>query len=340
MRRILVTRTDRLGDVILTAPVLEHIKKTVPDCFLGFMVRPETAGAVRYDPNVDELIIYDKLGKQKGFWSSVWFSRTLRRFRFDTALVMHPTNRAHLLVFLAGIPNRIGYNRKFQGVLTKKVEHFKQCGSKHEIDYNFEMLSKAGFDVKDHPARPRVYTSEREERTIDSILEKEGVADGFFVFHPGASCPSKRWPAKHFRALAGIFNKLYKRDIVIVGQDVFSEQTAEILKRSFPESVKDLTYRLSVEELAEILKRCALFVSNDSGPVHLASAAGVPVISIFGRKDPGLSPDRWRPVGSKSRYIHEDAGCTKCKAHECEKGFLCLNKVSAEKVADIASQLI
>jgi ADP-heptose:LPS heptosyltransferase len=98
----------------------------------------------------------------------------------------------------------------------------------------------------------------------------------------------------------------------------------------------NLAGRLSVAELAALLARCRLLVSNDSGPVHVAAAVGTPVIAIFGRNQRGLSPRRWRPLGEGHAVLHKDVGCVTCLAHECDIGFQCLTALGVEEVYEAA----
>ncbi|MDD5506234.1 MAG: glycosyltransferase family 9 protein, partial [Candidatus Omnitrophica bacterium] len=101
-----------------------------------------------------------------------------------------------------------------------------------------------------------------------------------------------------------------------------------------------LSGKTSVSHLASILKRCALFISNDSGPEHIASSLGVPVISIFGRNQPGLSPRRWGPLGGQAKYLHKNAGCIQCLAHNCKKEFACLKAIKVEDVLSAAESIL
>jgi len=101
-----------------------------------------------------------------------------------------------------------------------------------------------------------------------------------------------------------------------------------------------LAGKTSLSQMASILKRCALFISNDSGPVHIASALDTPVISIFGRKQPGLSPRRWGPLGKNDKYLHKDIGCIQCLAHNCKKEFSCLRAISVDDVVLAAESVL
>ena len=102
----------------------------------------------------------------------------------------------------------------------------------------------------------------------------------------------------------------------------------------------DLTGTLLIGELAELLSRTKLFISNDSGPVHVAVAMGVPVVVIFGRNDPGLSPKRWGPLGEKDIVLHKSPGCDPCLAHNCDKQFQCLSAITVEDVIAAADGIL
>ncbi|MGB2599591.1 MAG: lipopolysaccharide heptosyltransferase II [Candidatus Omnitrophota bacterium] len=338
-KRILITRTDRLGDVVLSTPVIRHLRKLFPDAYLAFMVRPENRDVAANNPHLDEVIIYDKYVAQKSFPATVKFALELKKRRFDTAIALHPTNRVHVMLFLAGIAARIGYGRKMGFLLTRSLPHGKQEGVKHEADYNFDLLGKAGFDVEGADITPYIVTSDEEKRTVDSMQKSEEMEEGFIAIHAGASCPSKRWPAERFARVGDILSEKHNLKIALVGGNE-TEKYSSLVTSKMRRKPVDLTGGLLLGELAEFLSRCRVFISNDSGPVHVATAVKAPVLAIFGRKDPGLSPKRWGPLGEKCVVLHKDVGCKKCRAHNCDKDFECLKAISIEEVVEAAEKLI
>lgn len=338
-KRILITRTDRLGDVVLSTPVIRHMRKLYPDAHIAFMVRPENRDVVANNPHLDEVIVYDKRGLEKGFWNTVRFAFGLRKKKFDTAIALHPTSRVHVMLLLAGIPLRIGYDRKMGFLLTKKVPHIKQEGDRHEVDYNFDLLERSGFDVEGADRRPYMVTADNDKRLIDSVQKDSGIVDNIIAIHAGASCPSKRWPPERFALVGDALSEKYRCDIVLVGGDETAKYSKAVASRMKCKAV-DLTGMLLVGELAELLSRCRLFISNDSGPVHVSVAVKTPVVVIFGRKDPGLSPRRWKPLGDKDTVLHKDIGCETCLAHNCEIDFACLKAISAEEVVAAAEKVL
>lgn len=338
-KRILITRTDRLGDVVLSTPVIRYFRKKFPDAYIAFMTSPAAKDVVLHNPDLDEVIVLDKAGRHKGIFGMLAMAMALRKKNFDTAVALHPTTRVHVLLFLAGIPRRIGYDRKFGSLLTVRASHAKQEGIFHEAEYNFKLLEAAGFDARGADKRPYVATKEAERDSVDAFLRQNGVRDDYIAIHAGASCPSKRWPAERFARVADELVRFTGFDIVLIGGEE-TRPLSGIVSRSMKEKPFDLTGKLTVGELAELLRRAKLFVSNDSGPVHVAAAVNCPVVSIFGRKDPGLSPKRWGPVGEKIRVVHKDVGCKKCLAHLCVRHFKCLEAITPRDVVNAAMELV
>ncbi len=329
--RILVTRVDRIGDVVLSTPVLEALRSRFPFAHIAMMISPATRDLVEGNPNIDEVIVYDKTGRQKS-WKGTWrFSKKLKEKDFDIVIHLHPTNRVNWVSFLAGIPVRLGYRWKNYRLLTHVVPYLKHEGLKHEAQYNFDLLKRLGIDAPSE-IRTHVPLSEEIYESLIDIKKEAGLeSDSFITINPGSSCPSKMWPASRFAELADRITEKFGIPVVFIGGDKEKSLAAQMMKWMKTKPV-DLTGKLSLSQTAWLLKQADLLVSNDSGPVHIANAVGTPAISIFGRKQPGLSPRRWGPVGKDSTVIHKDVGCTVCAAHECEYSFLCLDAISIEEV--------
>ena len=335
--RILIVRTDRLGDVILSTPVIKNLREAFPAAHIAFMCRPYTKEVLEGNPCLDEVIICDKYGKHKSFWGIVKLAFYLRKKKFDWAIILHPTNRVHLLTFLAGISYRVGWDKKMGFLLNEKIPHTKQEGKKHELEYTLDVLRELKIPINNKHTYFPIIT--RAEEKIEGLLKKEGVGknDKLIVIHPSASCPSKRWPQAKFSRLIKFLKEEFDLKVIVTTALNEVEFGKEIVEEN---EVIDLRGKLSISEIGSLLKRAALFISNDSGPVHIAASLDTPVISIFGRKDPGLSPLRWRPLGKNSFYFHKDVGCEACLAHECQKGFLCLEEISPQEVAEKAISIL
>ncbi|MFA6320424.1 MAG: lipopolysaccharide heptosyltransferase II [Candidatus Omnitrophota bacterium] len=338
-KRVLIVRLDRLGDVVLSTPVIKAVREACPDGYIAFMAARHARDILEGNPYLDEVIIYEKAGREKGIASNLKFIRSLRRKKFDIALILHPTNRAHLLVSLAGIPETIGYNKKWGFLLTKRIPHSKHHGLKHEIDYVLDVLRYTGLEPKDKSLYMPVNACS--ERNVESIFQEHGISknDICVAVNPGASCVSKRWGTEKFAQVAHILAEKYKAKIIIISgasDKKLGDEVASLLQGK----CVNLAGRTSVADVAGVLRRAKLFVSNDSGPVHIACAVGTPVIAIFGRSDRGLSPERWGPTGKSDIVLHEDVGCVECLAHKCKKGFMCLEAVTVDDVIAAADKIL
>jgi len=338
-RRILIVRTDRIGDLLLSTPVIYALRQKYPQAYISVMVAPYAKDIIEANPYLDEIIVYDKDGKHKSWLRSFKFAGRLKKKKFDLALILHPTNRVHLLTFLAGIPERLGYNHKIGFLLTRRREHTKQEGKKHEAEYNLDLLCDLGItgNARDlfMPIR------DESELWVKDLFVKQGIkdTDKILAVNPGASCPSKVWPAERFAQVAEKLARRYNFKILILAGPKDMHLADKVAQEMKGKAI-NLAGKTSISQLAGILKRCVLFISNDSGPVHIASALGTPVISIFGRNQAGLSPQRWGPLGGRSKYLHKEVGCIQCLAHNCVKEFACLKAISVEDVLAAAESVL
>jgi len=332
---LLVIRLDRLGDVVLSTPVLQALRQQFPHAFLAMMVRSACLDVVAQHPCLNDVISYDKEGRHRRVRATVRFARGLSRYEFDTALVLHPSNRSHWIPWLAGIPVRIGYNRKCPWLLTHRLPHRKQEGARHEAAYTLELLQVFGISPGD--PKPLVPIRPQALERVTRLLAESGVREGdaLVAVHPSASCVSKRWMPERFAQVADrLMAERGARVCLVAGESdaVFAHEVAERMRHP----AVNVAGRLSVAELVALLARCRLLISNDSGPVHIAAAVGTPVVALFGRNQAGLSPQRWGPLGGGHIVLQKDVGCVTCLAHNCDIEFRCLTSLSVDEVYQAA----
>lgn len=339
-KRILVTRTDRIGDVVLSTPVLKALRMAYPCAYLAMLVRPYTRAVVEGNPYLDEIIVYDKKECDGNFFKFFGFIRRLAGRKFDAALVLHPTNRDHLIVFLSGIKRRIGYGRKLGFLMTDRLVHDKQLGQKHESEYALDMARCLGIEPREKEFF--VPADSRAEQWAGDFLRAAGVKAGERVvaINPGASCPSKIWPPVRYAAVADALAARGYKIVVLAGPDSLDKKTAQSVIGNMRAPAVDCIDKAPIPETASLFRRSSLVISADTGPMHIAAAVGVPVIAIFGRNQAGISPQRWGPANKNSIVLHKDVGCTKCLAHGCAMGFACLAAVTVEEVLVAADRLI
>ncbi|HTL70304.1 MAG TPA: lipopolysaccharide heptosyltransferase II [Candidatus Eisenbacteria bacterium] len=334
--RILAVRLDRIGDLVLTLPALAEIKKRFPRSHLALMVRPSVRALVEGHPLVDEVIpyLYEKKGRHSRF-GNFHFIREIRSRRFDKAFILHPSNRSMLVPFLAGIPERVGFRAGASFLLTRAVPDRRHEGDRHESEYTLDIVREPGPATAASP--PRLTVDPEEARRYS------GLRAGFegrkvIALHPGASCASKRWPVENFAALGRRILAETPYRLAVVG-GAGEAGLGRTLSESIGRGTVDLTGRLDLKELAFFLKDCEALVSNDSGPVHVASAVGTRVVSIFGRTARGLSARRWGPLG-QGRAVQKDVGCVVCLAHRCTIGFECLKALGPDEVFEALRGLL
>ena len=340
-KRIVVIRLDRLGDVVLSLPVVQELRKHFPDVYIAMMVRPACVDVVRGHPAIDEVLVYDKDGLHRSLRATIRFARTVRKAQFDTAIILHPTNRSHCVAWLAGIPMRIGYRRKCGWLLTYRLPHRKQEGAYHESLYSLELLRPLGIEAQD--PQPFVAIQPEAVHRVEARLTEVGISptDTIVAVHPSSSSISKRWMPERFAAVADQLATAHGvRICIVAGAESESVRSAQEMAGAMTQPVLNLAGQLSIAESAALLKRSRLLISNDSGPVHLAAAVGTPVVAIFGRNQRGLSQRRWGPRGKGHVVLQKDVGCVTCLADQCDIEFLCLTSLHVEEVYRAAVSIL
>ncbi|MDD5618113.1 MAG: glycosyltransferase family 9 protein, partial [Candidatus Omnitrophica bacterium] len=331
-RRILVTRTDRLGDVLLSTPVIKNLRDNFPNAYIAMMVCSSLGDLVKGNPYLDEVILFDKRGKHGGIVNSFRFAGELKKKNFDLALILHPRIRVHIILFLARIKERMGYDIKFGFLNTYILKHTKHRGEKHETEYTLDFLRELGINKFDKAMFMPVY-KEAEEWAGNFLKERGASKSKVVLVHAQASCHSRLWPQDYYNRLIDDIINIYKVRVIYLGIE-----RDDNIKES--DNIVNITGRTSIAQLASLIKHANLLISNDSGPVHIAVALGTPVISIFGRNQPGLSPRRWAHSNAKSRFLHKDVGCQVCLAHDCNRGFACLKAIEPKEVLSYADEFL
>ena len=340
-QRILIVRTDRLGDLLLSTPVVRALRQRFPQSYISMLVSPYTKDVLEGNPALDEIITFDKDARNsQGWWAAFRFARFLRKKKFDLAIVLHPTTRMHLLIFLAGIPKRLGYDHKFGFLLTDRIKHTKHYGQKHETEYALDLVRYLGIEPVDKTLFMPI--KQESEIWLENLFNQAQIkgSDKLLVIHPTASCRSRIWPAERYAQVADQLAGQYGFKVVIVSGPRDAQKAQEVIKNMHSQATLNLAGKTSISQLASLLKRSQLFISTDSGPMHVASALGVPVITIFGRSQAGLSPQRWGPLGAKSRVLYKTVGCTICLAHNCQKDFACPKATTVEDVLKAAESIL
>ncbi|MFT5169912.1 MAG: lipopolysaccharide heptosyltransferase II [Candidatus Omnitrophota bacterium] len=315
-KNILVIRTDRIGDVILTTPALKALRIAFPGAKITVMVAPLTEALIEDNPYIDDIIVDDRRGEYEGMFGTLSLIGLLRLKKFDLAINYHTKRRTNFLAFMAGIKHRLGYkNNKFGYLLNKSVKDTRHLGERHEVDCCLDLLE--AIDVRSQGKELFITVRDAAEEWVGQFLSQNNIDRSlpFVLVHPGASDPNKMWPAKQFGLLIDRLNDEYNAQIILVGAPNIREVSRKIKAFAMHDPI-DLTGVTALPQLVSLIKHADLLISNDSGPVHVAAALNKPVISIFTRNQPGINPDRWKPLGEHSKALFPSKGANFAELEE------------------------
>jgi heptosyltransferase-2 len=341
MKKILVTRTDRIGDVVLSTPIFKTIKNSFPSVSVSVLVRPYTKDIITNNPNVDEVIIYDPEGKHRTIKGLLKLAKEIREKNFDTALILFLDFKVGLLTYLSKIPRRIGPATKLAQIfLTDRISQRRSKVDKHETDYNLELAETLGAK----PIRqsemyiPDEITS-RVDKLFSSLVTRHSSLVTFIVgIHPGSGGSARNWKIERYAELA---NKIIEKTGATVC--ITGSPAEEGLVDSIIDSLKGKALKYigsnGLKELAAVIKKFNVMVGPSTGPIHIATAVGTPVVSIY---CPIFvcQPKRWGPIGKNDTAIMPDAPfCEKCVFEKC-KYYDCMDRISVERVyEEVAKRL-
>ena len=325
-----VFRTDRLGEVLLSTVAIDAIKKVYPRSDISFITSGYSRDIIEGRDDVREVLTVDTSSKKRWIHKAFQLAAVLRKKDIDVAVVLNPNKILHLACFVARIPVRLGYSRKWGFLLNKTLLDERDIGDKHEIEYTMDLLSVIGINV---PASgPRLPVDKDAMKRTDEFLEKEGVGagEGLIVIHPLSSNPSKVWDENNFTELLTKIRKKTDVPVVLIGEPGERSRADEIIEVAGGGAL-NLAGLVDIKGLICVLSKAVLFIGNDAGPMHMASALGIPIVAIFGRNILGVSPKRWGPWGKDNVVFHE-ADCEKCYDGDCPNERKCLKDVTVDMV--------
>lgn len=339
LHRILVVRTDRLGDVILTLPLLPVLRSAFPGAHLGMLLRHYTGAIVEGNRFLDGILWYDEAGKSVPFLSMLG---QIRRSRFDAVVVVHPTLRLALMMALSGIPIRIGSGYRYYSFLfNRRVYEHRKDAKRHEAEYNLNLLAPLGCAI---PGRESgvdfgIEVPADAGAVVARTLRESGIdpAKGYIVVHPGSGGSAREWPMERFAELVHLLAGEGHGQIVLSGSAGERPKTEE-LRRLTGDLAVSMAGRFSIKELAALLKGAELCVAHSTGPLHLAVAVGTPVVGLYPQST-AMSSRRWGPYTTRSRVLTPDrpADCTDCTdGRPCA----CMASIPAAAVAHAARGLL
>jgi heptosyltransferase-2 len=330
-QRILLVQTAFLGDVILTTPLLAALRRHDPAAELTMLVTPAAAPLVAQHPALDRVILDDKRGRGRGLYGLLGLIRVLRAYRFTMAIAAHKSVRTALALRAAGIPRRIGFATARAAALY--TERVPRPLAAHDRDRLLGLLAPLGIlTIPDEIARPWIAVDAATQERASVLLgpyhaDRRPLA----AICPGSAWRTKRWPTASFGALVRLLGADGYRCLLLGAPDE-RELTAAV-QRAAGDCAVDLGGRTDLPLLAAIMTRVAVAVTNDSAPMHVASAVGVPQVAIFCAT---VSTQGYGPLGPRALVVERDLACRPCGRHggeRCPRGTDdCLELVRVDEV--------
>jgi heptosyltransferase-2 len=333
VKKILLIRTDRIGDVVLSLPMLPVLKKRFPSADISVMVRKYTRELVEHHPDVAEIILWEQNGER----SVSFYVDLLRKKKFDIVIIPYPRFLLALIVFLAGIPVRVGTGYRWYSFLfNAKVYEHRKDALRHEAEYNLNLLKAIGIEETGTPEF-EISIPDGAREKIDTQLASDRIGR-FAVLHPGSGGSARDWPPEKFAGLGDALRSSLDLTIVLTGGDGERPLTAAVASRMNIVPV-DYTGKFSLPELGALFKRSAVVVANSTGPLHIASAVGTPVVAFY----PPIvqcSAVRWGPYTQRKKVFTADAGrCPLCKGGPCRSN-VCMDQITVEQVVSGIRELL
>jgi heptosyltransferase-2 len=339
--KILVRGTNWIGDSVMSVPALRELRRLFPNNPITLMARPWVAGLFEDQGLVDDILaVPEDAGRiEKAFLLK-------RRCRgFDRAVLFQNAFSAALAVRLAGIPQRIGYRRDGRAfLLTHLAEPRIERLGRHQVYYYLDLIFQAGLSPVDYldeeSFSPRIdlQVPARGLREADSLLRQSGIDEDetLVTLNPGAYFgPAKRWFTDRYARLADQVVEELGAKIAIVGS-AGELRIAKEIQSLMKNTALVLSGRTDLAGLMGILGRSSLFITNDSGPMHVAAALGIPQIALFGSTDEVATG----PFSSKAQVIHKHAECSPCLLRECPIDLRCFDRITVEEVFLAAKHLL
>ncbi|MCB9475559.1 MAG: lipopolysaccharide heptosyltransferase II [Deltaproteobacteria bacterium] len=328
--RVLIFQTAYLGDVVLTTPLIQAVHDRFPDAAIDIVVQPQWAPIVQHHRHIRQVIAYDKRGADEGLGNTIRFARELAKEKYDIVFCPHPSFRSGLILFLAGIKKRIGFDDSSGRYFYNTKVH--RDTRRHEVLRILSLMS--AVDGKTEPAPPLHIDS---DPAFDraALMRRCGIREGAKLagIHPGSVWATKRWLPERFGEVAKHLADSYDQ-VVIFGGPGEEELATQVAIEAGVELV-NLAGRLALDELIVAISAMNLFVTNDSGPMHIASAFGVPVVAVFGSTVPRLG---YAPWGEKSSVVEIDLSCRPCGPHGHQvcplDHFKCMREITAAMVLE------
>ncbi len=322
----------------MTTPAVQAIRKNFPRARISLLAKPWVSPIFENSRHLDNLLIYDENGKHNGILGKVRLANELRKYNFDVAILLQNAFEAALITFLAGIPLRIGYNTDArQMLLTHAIPCTKDIKKEHQTKYYLNILKGIGIKT----GNPYLYLKlgQKDRFRVEQILLKQQILleEKLIGINPGATYgPAKQWPLDRYARLADKIHEYTGARIVIFGGPN-DKWIGRNISQTVQHHLVDFSGKTTLNEAMALIEKCSLFITNDSGLMHVAAALNVPLVAIFGSTNAVATG----PLNANSRVVQIPMECSPCLKPECPKGhFNCMDQISVEKVFEVVKEVL
>jgi heptosyltransferase-2 len=330
--KFLIIQTAFIGDVVLTLPLIQVIKKNYPDASIDFLCIPSTSLLLKNNPYINEVIIYDK--KRSGLKGLSRVTKKIRAKKYDYLITPHRSYRTAMIAKMSKAGKTISFDRSAGPFMySERVKYEKGL---HEIQRNLKLLTPLGI-FENKIIRPELFPGREEKLKINEILLRNNIIESgrILVIAPGSIWFTKRFPAEKFIKLCDLLGSEDVK-IFLTGSERDIKIGKEIKNTTANRNVIDLTGKLSILESAELIGRSFATVTNDSAPLHIANVMGANVIALFGSTIPEFG---FYPYGENDKVFEvKGLPCRPCTDHGRQKcpigSFVCMNDISEERIAE------
>lgn len=339
--RLLVRATNWIGDAVMSIPALREIRRAHPGWHVTILARPWVAELYSREDFCDEVELFRSDAEHRGLMGRERLAKQLRGKAFDRAILLQNAFEAAWLAWRARIPERIGYDRDGRGRFLSERVPTPRPGDipPHQRFYYLEMLRRAGL-IQRIPSKADARLSAVAEWRRRGLAQwkRRGRPDGPWIgLSPGAAFGSaKRWLPERFAAAARELSRELGAYVAVFGSTAEISVAAEVARRAGGRT-SSLAGQTTLAEYLELASTCMLYLTNDSGSMHAASALGIPTVAVFGATDPNATG----PAAPWARIVREPVDCAPCLLRECPiEGHPCMSGISAAQVVNEARSLL
>lgn len=355
--KILIVNPFGIGDVIFSTPLVGILKDRYRDCYIGYICNKRAHEVVRNNPNLDRIFVYEK-DDYRACWNNSKidcirrigsFLRTIKKERFDILIDLSLGYQMSLLMKCIGIKRRLGFNYRHRGrFLTDRVD-IDGFDGKHVIEHYLDVLKLLGISPRPDEAKPRIYLDPNDIGWAASFLTSSGVRNGDALLGVIPGCGAswggdaryRQWGRENFAVLAGKLIERRKAKIMLMG-DKREEGICRDVQAAIGHEVINNCGKTSAGQFMALLARCAVVITNDGGPLHIAAALGVRTVSIFGPVDDIV----YGPYPNKGDHVvlcKKDLSCRPCyrrfKYYKCENR-VCLDMIKPDDVLEAVERIL